>query len=159
VRSPLLPSYSGRFPLTNELTENFLQFEANRSILCRMTQPLALVVYEKLLPGTQLVNRLQDLSYRVRAVTDPNTLLACAQQEKPMLVLADLESSRNDICKIISELKRDPSTQHIPVIAVAAEGAVDLLNAASAAGATLVAGETAILSHLAEFLDQALQVE
>ena len=124
-----------------------------------MTQPLALVVYEKLLPGTQLVNRLQDLSYRVRAVTDPATLLACAQQEKPMLVLADLESTRSDISKAIGELRRDPSTQHIPVIAIAPEGATELLDAAKAAGATLIAGETAILSHLAEFLDQALQVE
>ena len=41
-----------------------------------MTQPLALVVYEKLLPGTQLVNRLQDLHYRVQAVTDADTLFA-----------------------------------------------------------------------------------
>ena len=124
-----------------------------------MTQPLALVVYEKLLPGSQLVNRLQDLNYRVRAITDPTTLLACAQQEKPMLVLADLESTRNDVCKAISQLKQDPSTQHIPVIAVAPEGAAALLKAAQAAGATLIAGETAILGHLAEFLDQALQVE
>ena len=76
-----------------------------------------------------------------------------------MLVLADLESTRNDISRVIAELRRDPSTQHIPVIAIAPEGATDLLNAATAAGATLVAGETAILSHLAEFLDQALQVE
>lgn len=124
-----------------------------------MTQPLALVVYEKLLPGTQLINRLQDLNYRVRAVTDPNTLFACAQQEKPMLVLADLESTKNDVCKAISQLKQDPSTQHIPVIAIASEGATALLKAATAAGATLVAGETAILSHLSQFLDQALQIE
>lgn len=124
-----------------------------------MTQPLALVVYEKLLPGTQLINRLQDLNYRVRAVTDPKTLVACAQQEKPMLVLADLQSSKNDVCKAISQLKQDPSTQHIPVIAIAAEGATALLKSATAAGATLVAGETAILSHLSQFLDQALQIE
>ena len=30
-----------------------------------MTQPLALVWYEKLMPGSKLVNRLQDLGYRV----------------------------------------------------------------------------------------------
>ena len=36
----------------------------------RMTQPLALVLYEKLLPGSQLVNRLQDLNYRVQAIAD-----------------------------------------------------------------------------------------
>jgi len=124
-----------------------------------MTQPTALVVYEKLLPGTQLVNRLQDLNYRVRAVTDSNTLLACAQQEKPMLVVADLESTRNDICNAIAQLKKEPSTQHIPVIAIAKEGDASLMRAAQAAGATLIASETAILSHLSQFLDQALQVE
>jgi PleD family two-component response regulator len=124
-----------------------------------MTQPLALVVYEKLLPGTQLVNRLQDLNYRVRAVTDSTTLMAIARQEKPMLVLADLESTRNDICKVIAELRHDAATQHIPVIAVAKEGDKARLKAAQAAGATLVAGETAILGHLSQFLDQALQVE
>jgi PleD family two-component response regulator len=124
-----------------------------------MTQPLALVVYEKLLPGTQLVNRLQDLNYRVRAVTDSNTLVACAQQEKPMLVVADLESSRNDICRVIAELKQDAATQHIPVIAIAREGDAALIRAAQAAGATLIAGESAILTHLSQFLDQALQVE
>ena len=124
-----------------------------------MTQPLALVVYEKLLPGTQLVNRLQDLNYRVRAVTDSNTLVAIARQEKPMLVLADLQSTRNDICRVIAELRNDASTQHIPVIAVAKEGDSSLQKAAQAAGATIVAGETAILSHLSQFLDRALQVE
>jgi PleD family two-component response regulator len=124
-----------------------------------MTQPLALVVYEKLLPGTQLVNRLQDLNFRVRAVTDSNTLVACAQQEKPMLVLADLESTRSDICNLIAQLKRDPATQHIPVIAIAKESDAALMRAAQTAGATLVAAEGAILTHLSEFLDQALQVE
>src|SRR5262245_49139849 len=39
-----------------------------------MTEPLALVVYEKLLPGSQLVNRLQDLKYRVQTVADPTQL-------------------------------------------------------------------------------------
>ena len=124
-----------------------------------MTQPLALVVYEKLLPGTQVVNRLQDLNYRVRAVMDSNTLVAIARQEKPMLVLADLDSTRNDICRVIAELKSDALTQHIPVIAIAKEGDATLLKAARAAGATLIAGETAILSHLSHYLDQALQVE
>ena len=124
-----------------------------------MTQPLALVVYEKLLPGTQLVNRLQDLNYRVRAVTDSTTLVAVAQQEKPMLVLADLESTKNDICKVIAALRQNASTQHIPVIAIAKEGNPALLKSAEAAGATLVAGEAAILGHLTQFLDRALMVE
>ena len=124
-----------------------------------MTQPLALVIYEKLLPGTQLVNRLQDLNYRVRALTDPKSLVSVAQQEKPMLVLADLESTKNDICKVIAELRQDGATQHIPVIAIAKEGNPGLMKSAQEAGATLVAGEAAILGHLTQFLDRALQVE
>ncbi|HWC61916.1 MAG TPA: hypothetical protein VHC44_19670 [Verrucomicrobiae bacterium] len=124
-----------------------------------MTQPLALVVYEKLLPGTQLVNRLQDLNYRVRAVMDSNNLVNVARQEKPMLVLADLESTKSDVCKVIAELRNDAATQHIPVIAIAREGDPALLKAAQAAGATLVAGDTAILNHLSQFLDRALHVE
>jgi CheY-like chemotaxis protein len=122
-----------------------------------MTEPLALVVYEKLLPGTQLVNRLQDLKYRVRAVTDPATLPACARQDKPMLVLADLEG--RDVCSAISQLKQNPETQHVPVIAFGPDQATALQESARAAGASVVVSEAAILNHLPQFLEQALRVE
>jgi CheY-like chemotaxis protein len=124
-----------------------------------MTQPLALVLYERLLPGSQLVNRLQDLKYRVQTVTDPQTLVACVQQEKPMLVLIDLASNHRDLFTVISQLKKQSETQHVPVIAFASEDSADLQNQATEAGATLVASDTALLNHLPQFLDQALQVE
>ena len=124
-----------------------------------MTQPLALVVYERLLPGTQLVNRLQDLNYRVQAIGNADTLVECAEQAGPMLVLADLECSRQNICAALSRLKQNPATKHLPIIAFGAENSPGTQEAARAAGATLVVGETAILTHLAQFLDQALQVE
>lgn len=124
-----------------------------------MTQPLALVVYEKLLPGTQLVNRLQDLNYRVQAVTNADTLVTCAEEEKPMLVLADLTSTHQDVCSAIGQLRRNPGTSHIPIITFGPETAVDLLQAALAAGAALATSEAAILSHLPELLEQALRIE
>ena len=124
-----------------------------------MTQPLALVLYEKLLPGSQLVNRLQDLNYRVQTVAEAARLVDCAEQARPMLVLADLESSRNDVCPALARLKQNPATQHLPVIAFSLETSVELQNAARAAGATLVLTDTAILNHLPQFLDQALQIE
>ncbi len=123
-----------------------------------MTEPLALVVYEKILPGTQLVNRLQDLQYRVQIVTDADTLTACAQQERPMLVLADLTSTRQNVCAAIGQLRRTPGTSHIPVIAFGPEGAAELPDAL-AAGASLATSEAAILNHLPELLEQALRVE
>ena len=64
-----------------------MQFPQPYFNLFNMTKPLALVFYEKLLPGQQLLNRLQDLGYRVQAVTDATTLAERVEQQKPMLTI------------------------------------------------------------------------
>jgi PleD family two-component response regulator len=124
-----------------------------------MTEPLALVLYEKLLPGSKLVNRLQDLKYRVQTVSDTSLLLECCDQVKPMLVLADLRSTVQDVCAAIGKLKSNVSTQHIPVIAFGAEEQPEVQKAALAAGVSLIVSESALLNHLSECLDQALSLE
>jgi CheY-like chemotaxis protein len=124
-----------------------------------MTQPLALVLYEKLLPGSQIVNRLQDLNYRVQAIAEASRLVECAEQAKPLLVLADLESRADDVCAVLARLKQNAATRHLPVVAFSPEGAAELQAAAQVAGATLVVSETTILNQLPQILDQALQVE
>ncbi len=124
-----------------------------------MTQPLALVLYEKLLPGSQIVNRLQDLNYRVEVVTDPALLGNAAEQSKPLLVLADLQSTHDDVCAALGRLKQNPATKHLPLIAFSAENPVELQAAALAAGITLLVTEAAILNHLPQLLQQALHVE
>jgi CheY-like chemotaxis protein len=124
-----------------------------------MTQALALILYEKLLPGTQLVNRLHDLNYRVQTVSDPQRLTECAEQARPMLVLADLESSGADVCAAIAQLKQHPATRHLPVIAFGSAEAAERQAAARSAGATLVVSDSAVLGHLPQFLEQALQVD
>src|SRR2546422_5565706 len=121
-----------------------------------MIQPLALVLYEKLLPGSQLVNSLQDLNYRVQTVADAAVLVQCAEQARPMLVLADLESTRDNVCAAIAQLKQHPATQHLPVIAFCGQTEGELPAAARAAGVSLVVSEVAILNHLPQFLEQAL---
>jgi PleD family two-component response regulator len=124
-----------------------------------MTSPLALIFYEQLLPGTQLVNRLQDLSYRVQAATDPRTLASLAVQEKPMLVIVDLTATRTDVCGVIRELRKNPETRHVPIIAYGDPADSSTTSAATSAGATLVAGQAAILDQLPHLLEQALHVE
>src|SRR3954468_12104160 len=89
--------------------------------VARMTQPLALLLYEKLLPGTQLVNRLQDLGWRVQTLHDGAALTRAAEEHKPLLVLADLHSSGSSVSEGIADLRRNKSTEHIPVIAFAAD--------------------------------------
>ena len=124
-----------------------------------MTQPLALVLYEKLLPGSQLVNRLQDLGYRVQAITDAGRLVECAEQVRPMLVLADLESTQNDVCAALARLKENEATRHLPVIAFSGQDTGDLQAPAQLAGVTLIVNEAAILTQLPQILEQALHVE
>ena len=124
-----------------------------------MTTPLALAFYENLLPGSQLVNGLQDLGYRVQTISDLQTLVLQSLQEKPMVVVADLAASNGDVCAAIRELKRNPETKHIPIIAFTDLKNEKLQAVATAAGATIVAGRDAILDHLPQLLDQALHVE
>jgi len=123
-----------------------------------MMQPLALVFYEKLMPGNQLVNKLQDLNYRVQTVNDPALLQPGALRESPLLVVADLAGGER-IFSAIAGLKADAATSHIPVIAFAAEGAAQAMEAAQKAWAKLVVSENAIANYLPELLNQALHIE
>lgn len=123
-----------------------------------MIQPLALVLYEKILPGTQVVTRLQDLRYRVKTLNDPEQLLATAAKEKPMLVLADLQPRPERVSRAVAQLKADSATQHLPVVVFAPDSSMSE-DSPKIPGAALVVSETAILNHLPQILEQALQLE
>ena len=124
-----------------------------------MTRPLALFVYERLLPAGQLVNRLQDLGYRVQSLGSPVGLVEQAEREKPLLVLADLEPRPEEVCSALASLKQHGPTAHLPIIAFASASHLPAQEAARAAGATLVVNDSAILVYFNQFLEQALQVE
>jgi len=119
-----------------------------------MTQPLALLLYEKLLPGSQLVNRLQDLGWRVQVIHDGAALEKTAEEHKPVLVFVDLHSTQHPVCNAIHHLRQNKSTAHLPVIAFSSDDAMS--KTAVDAGAHLVVSDTAILQHLSQFIDQAL---
>ena|SRR5437870_523615 len=124
-----------------------------------MTEPLALVFYESLMPGSQVVNRLQDLKYRVQTINDAARLVECAQQTKPLLVLVDLTSSKNNICDAIKRLKENAGTAHLPVIGFGMDPSPALAEEARKVGVSVIANEAAILGHLPQLLDQALEVK
>lgn len=124
-----------------------------------MTQPLALILYEKLLPGSQLVNRLQDSGYRVQTISKADTLVESAERDKPIIVLADLAPASAKVPEVIGRLRKNMATSHIPVIAFADEKETALQDAARNAGATLVVSDAGILTHLQPFLEQALRVD
>src|SRR5205085_2341398 len=100
-----------------------------------------------------------DLNYRVQTVAEPALLVECAETAKPLLVLADLESGRTDVLAELSRLKRNLATKHLPVIAFSREDTAELKAAAQAAGITLFVTDAAIVNHLPQLLDQALELE
>jgi CheY-like chemotaxis protein len=71
----------------------------------------------------------------------------------------DLASTKSDARAAIGALKQNEATRHLPVIAFSAGETAAQDAAAQAAGAALVVGEAAILNHLPQILDQALQIE
>ena len=124
-----------------------------------MTKPLALVYYERLMPGTQLVNRLQDLGYRVETLAEPSLLIETARRDKPMIAVVDLVTDRANICALIKDLKENEETAHIPVIGFTSQKDEKIHGEALRCGAALVALDEALLPQLPHLLEHALQLE
>ncbi len=124
-----------------------------------MTQPLALVFYERLLPGTQLVNRLQDLKYRVQTVSEADALAEAARQCLPMLVLVDVQVARGDALAAIAQIRSEPTTSHLPIIAFSGDSTREAQTVGQQAGASLVTQDQALLAHLPELLEQSLHMD
>lgn len=122
-----------------------------------MTQPLALIFYQKLLPGSTLANRLRDLNYRVHAVTQIAEFLAVATGEGPMVLLLDVSANGNDVCEAIRKLRENARTAHVPMLAFAENEPP--LELARQAGATLAVTNAAILAHLEQLLEQVLRLD
>jgi len=124
-----------------------------------MTAPVALIFYENLLAGGQLVNRMQDLGYRVQLVSDLRGIVEQALGAKPMLLVANLSALSPEMREALHALRGNPATSHVPVVAFIKEGDKKLAEAMRVAGATLVATEAGITTQLPELLEQALRVE
>lgn len=124
-----------------------------------MTKPLAIVFHESLLPGSQISNRLSDLGWRVQTVTVAAAVPDMVRREMPMLLIAELALRHGDFCGVIAELKQDPAIAHVPVIGFTPQKNQKLQDDAVAAGARLVAANSAILEQLPQLLEYALAVE
>lgn len=136
-----------------------MHFAARCLNLSAMTEPLALVFYEKLLPGQQLINRLHDLGYRTQAVTNASLLENETQNSKPMLLVAEFPANKLEIHKTLASLKKNPATAHVPILAYTVEPTSAVQEKARAAGAKLIASEKGLLDQLPHLLEQVLQVD
>lgn len=124
-----------------------------------MTKPLALVCYERLLPGSQLVNKLQDLGYRVLSIADASLLHPTAVKDKPMFAFIDLKMNRGDVYAAIKTVRADAETEHIPILGFSSPEEKNASKKALNAGANFVAQDDALLPQLPHLIEQMLHVE
>lgn len=124
-----------------------------------VTKPLAIVFYEKLLPGSRVGHKLADLGWRVSEVKLATDLVSQVREQKPVLIVAELGLRTGDLCPVIAELKRLPETNHVPVLGFADPKNSNLVDAAVKAGARLVAAEAGILDQLPHLLEHVLAVD
>ena len=126
-------------------------------------QPLALVSYESLLAGNQLVNQLHELGYRTSLVPDLSQAAAQAAREKPLVLLIQLASQAGPACDAIRQVKAGTDTGHVPILAFGKfDGTKEerqLADQARVAGADLVAAEAGLRAQLPGLLDQVLHLD
>jgi CheY-like chemotaxis protein len=120
--------------------------------------PLALLVYEALLPGSQVANRLRELGYRVLVPGQPADLPALADAEMPLVILLDLLIKSADAAGCIASLRANPTTAHIPVIAFCPLKQRALQETARKAGASLIAISDGLCEQLPVLLGQVLEI-
>jgi CheY-like chemotaxis protein len=124
-----------------------------------MVQPLALLFFERVMPGSQLQTRLEALGYRVHITSSVEDIFPLAKSLKPLIIFADLITKKKDVCPVFSRIHQDPETQHIPIIAITDSSDPGLEATAREAGANIVVSESAIAMHLKPLRALALAVE
>ena len=127
-----------------------------------MTSPLALIFYESLLTGNQLVNRLQDLGYRVVVVTDLGRLAEQAAEVKPLVCVVEFGALADRACAAVRSLHAAAPTTHVPVLGLynftGKKTDRTIADSAQAAGVTLLANERGFVAQLPELLQRVLEV-
>ena len=124
-----------------------------------VTKPLAVVFYERLLPGSRVSNRLADLGWRVSEAKAASDIVHLVRTERALVVVAELELRSGDLCPVIAELKASPETEHVPVLGYSNPNNRRLSDAALAAGARLVVAEAGVCDQLPQLLEHVLAVE
>jgi CheY-like chemotaxis protein len=122
-----------------------------------MSEPLAVVYYSSLIPGSRLVSRLVDLGYRVHPLTALADLPTVCEREKPIVALVEI-SAAADGRREVKALRANPATTHIPVLAFCGPHDKAFAAAAQEAGISLLASSASALEQLPMLLDQALEV-
>lgn len=123
------------------------------------SQPVSLVVHDRLMPGSAIANRLVDRGWRVHTHGGVEGFLDQLRHRRPMLLVVQLDLRGGEVCRLIEELRADVELAHIAVLAYGPVSNIRLRDAAIAAGAQVVAADSSILDQLPSLIETALSVD
>ena len=113
---------------------------------------MILVVADDLLFRSKISSAAKALGVVVRAATTPEAALARMREERPTLVLIDLDGQRPAPFEVLQQLSEDPSLRTLATVGFVSHVHADLVHRARELGIGSVLARSAFVSELPNIL-------
>lgn len=124
-----------------------------------MDKPFILVIDDNRPAADSFVEMLTMLGYPCKATYGPRGAMEYVTQRFPGLIFVDIHMPGVDGLEVCRHLRRDPRTQHVPVIIISSDQQPDLVRRAHEAGANQFLLKPVTLESLEQTLQLALKGE
>jgi CheY-like chemotaxis protein len=113
---------------------------------------MILVVADDLLFRSKISTTAKSLGVVVRAATTPEAAVERAREDRPTLVLIDLDGQRPQPFAVLEEFSRDATLQTLPTVGFVSHVHADLVQRARALGIGTVLARSAFVAQLPAIL-------
>lgn len=113
---------------------------------------MILVVADDLLFRSKISTAAKALGVVVRAATTPDAAVERAREDKPTLVLLDLDGQRPAPFEVLQRFASDPTLKALPTVGFVSHVHADLVQKARALGIGTVLARSAFVAQLSELL-------
>ena len=113
---------------------------------------MILVVADDLLFRSKISSAAKGLGVTVRAATTPDAAIERAREERPTLVLIDLDGQRPAPFEVLERFASDPVLEALPTVGFVSHVHADLVQRARALGIGSVLARSAFVQQLPDIL-------
>jgi CheY-like chemotaxis protein len=113
---------------------------------------MILVVADDLLFRSKISTTAKTLGVVVRAATTPDAAIERAREDKPTLVILDLDGQRPAPFAVLQQLTSDPELSALPTVGFVSHVHADLVREARRLGIGTVLARSAFVAQLPEIL-------
>lgn len=115
---------------------------------------MILVVVDDLLFRSKISSAAKIAGVQIGAARSPEAALTRAREEKPSLIILDLDSTTTRPFDLLQELSNDPDLAAVPTLGFVSHVRADLIREARAAGIGEVLARSAFASNVVDILSR-----